>query len=350
MEKQNSVLKNSQEGENPSPSSSGKPELAGSSQEPNKCSVPKGNTKSIENNNDENQPSLTFEEQAQKCKHDLETMTGKALNMLYPKEYKTWSNSKNRSKLLKGIDGPQWGTELNSFPGFLREVGPCPDPDYSLDRIDPSFGYVMGNIRWASKQLQSENRKNVDQIMVHGRPMTKPRLADLLGISYDALRMRLSRGDDIEKIVAEHLKPVTPVKKSLAAKIEACPWPEEKAQAWEAAFKAERHLLLQAPDRDSRTAFFVAKCAQKFRQINEDGREYAEQHDPDEPIPDEWLKKYSYWKQLLRFASEQRALVVPPEPAPVPYNLEPSEGELEMIEAFSGSPPDITDEDLHRRD
>lgn len=46
----------------------------------------------------------------------------------------------------------------NDFSAFLAEVGPKPGPDFSLDRIDVSEGYVPGNCRWADKSVQSHNK------------------------------------------------------------------------------------------------------------------------------------------------------------------------------------------------
>ncbi len=68
------------------------------SQPPNGCSVPKSIEKTAENNTNENDTDEAYAERRQRCMLDLETHTGKALKLTYHKEYKTWSNSKNRSK------------------------------------------------------------------------------------------------------------------------------------------------------------------------------------------------------------------------------------------------------------
>lgn len=344
----NSILAASTESENSSTPTSGNPSPAWDSQAPNNCSLPKSIENNSENTLHEKDAEEPYAARRQKCMHDLETQTGKALNMLYPTEYKTWSNSKNRSKKLKGITGPHWGTDLDTFPGFLRHAGPKPSTDDSLDRIDPSHGYVVGNIRWASKQLQSENRKNVETIMVRGMPMTKPQLAAFLGMTYNAFRMRLHRGDTVEDILNSHLQSEKPAIKTLAAKIEACPWPQGKEQTWEAAFKAERGRLLAPKDRDSRTAFFVAKCEQQFALIYNEGKLHEEDYCAGVAVPVEWQKKYEYWNHLSNFAASQRRLATPEEFSP-PYSLEPTQEELDEMDAFL-APPDITDEDIHRQD
>lgn len=50
---------------------------------------------------------------------------------------------------------PRW----LDFPTFLADVGPRPSPAYSVDRIDNALGYAPGNVRWATKSQQMENRR-----------------------------------------------------------------------------------------------------------------------------------------------------------------------------------------------
>lgn len=44
---------------------------------------------------------------------------------------------------------------------FLRDVGPRPSRDMTLDRIDNDRGYVPGNVRWASAREQRANQSRV---------------------------------------------------------------------------------------------------------------------------------------------------------------------------------------------
>src|SRR5690242_8132267 len=36
----------------------------------------------------------------------------------------------------------------NSFVAFLTDVGPCPDPNARLSRLDPRKGWEAGNTKW----------------------------------------------------------------------------------------------------------------------------------------------------------------------------------------------------------
>lgn len=143
------------------------------------------------------------EQQRAKLLLDLDHMSAKQLRLTYAGEYSSWRNAKSRSKSNPHIKGKTWDDEFETFAGFLRYVGPKPTSDLTLDRIDPEQGYIRNNIRWASKQLQSENRLCVKLFTVGNEHLTLSQLAKMAGISYDKARRLIRQGKTATEIVEQ---------------------------------------------------------------------------------------------------------------------------------------------------
>jgi hypothetical protein len=47
----------------------------------------------------------------------------------------------------------------NSFEAFFACIGPKPQPDLTLDRIDNDGNYEPGNVEWRSRSDQNKNRR-----------------------------------------------------------------------------------------------------------------------------------------------------------------------------------------------
>src|SRR5205823_866065 len=87
-------------------------------------------------------------------------------------------------------------SSMIKFPHFLMVMGPIPEVSWTLDRIDPEGSYVPENLRWANKQVQSQNRTSAVEIEFNGSKYTIRELAQRTGKSYDAVRMGIRRGGE----------------------------------------------------------------------------------------------------------------------------------------------------------
>lgn len=61
---------------------------------------------------------------------------------------------------------------MDSFEVFLAHVGQRPGRGYSLDRIDNNKGYFPGNVRWATRIEQENNKRSNRIVEFRGKTMT----------------------------------------------------------------------------------------------------------------------------------------------------------------------------------
>ena len=78
--------------------------------------------------------------------------------------YHIWIGIKERLQRDRNYDGIKlhepWVNNFVAFEAHILSLGPKPTPQHTLDRIEPTGDYAPGNLRWADKTLQSENRRN----------------------------------------------------------------------------------------------------------------------------------------------------------------------------------------------
>lgn len=82
----------------------------------------------------------------------------------------------------------------DSFPAFLRDMGPCPS-GRSLDRINNELGYQPGNCRWATRSQQNRNSRRTIRMRVGDADIPMADAAERSGLPYECVRGRLDRGE-----------------------------------------------------------------------------------------------------------------------------------------------------------
>ena len=87
---------------------------------------------------------------------------------------------------------PEWGDKTAGFETFLKylrdTVGMHPGKGMSFDRINNDKGYEPGNVRWATRQEQTDNRR---------QPICKEKLSEA-EFAVEAAKRGYSRGPHAE--------------------------------------------------------------------------------------------------------------------------------------------------------
>lgn len=86
---------------------------------------------------------------------------------------------------------PRW---LESFDNFIADIGPKPDPTYSLDRIDCNGPYCPENCRWASRLAQARNTRATKWITIQGETKVLLDWLKFFGVAPNSYYRRLKRG------------------------------------------------------------------------------------------------------------------------------------------------------------
>lgn len=119
------------------------------------------------------------------------------------REYEAWcglrmrcSNPRDSHYHLYGGRGIKVCTRwADSFEAFLEDMGPVPDVEHSVDRIDPDGDYEPSNCRWATYTEQNRNRRVVHVVEVDGKIYRGLyAAASALGVSRRGLELRIKEG------------------------------------------------------------------------------------------------------------------------------------------------------------
>lgn len=135
-----------------------------------------------------------------KAVSDAMTLPKTRLQDLYPAEYNSLRSRRQQAKErhIKFADS------LKDIRDWIIHVGVRPYAGLTVDRIKSAKGYVPGNLRWATKYTQTQNRSVTRwHLMPEGHSLTTRQLATKLGLSYATLYKRLSSGWTIERLLQD---------------------------------------------------------------------------------------------------------------------------------------------------
>ncbi len=139
------------------------------------------------------------------CRKCANVRHGHARRSLRSAEHKVWSDMRVRCRNDSNYAGrgisvdPRW----SSFETFLSDMGPRPNAEFTIERIDNEKGYGPDNCKWATRLEQSNNRRTNRKITFGGRTLTLTEWAKEIGIYSSSLAKRLDKGWPLAKALEE---------------------------------------------------------------------------------------------------------------------------------------------------
>jgi hypothetical protein len=90
----------------------------------------------------------------------------------------------------------QW----HDFMTFYTDMGPRPDPTYTLDRYPNNDGnYEPSNVRWATSKEQNQNKRNNRLLTLRNVTQCVAEWVRVVGIDRDIILYRVDHGWSDEK-------------------------------------------------------------------------------------------------------------------------------------------------------
>jgi hypothetical protein len=88
---------------------------------------------------------------------------------------------------------------LDSYEAFLAHVGRRPSEKHSLERIENNGNYEPGNVKWATKTEQMNNRRTNHFVEWKGQRLTIAQWSRAIGVPFSTIKTRLKRGWTVER-------------------------------------------------------------------------------------------------------------------------------------------------------
>lgn len=146
---------------------------------------------------------------------------GETVGKKFTKEYLCWLSIRNRCLRKYSNSYPNYGGRgitmytpwINSYKTFLNDVGRAPTKKHSIDRIDNNGNYEPGNIRWATRIEQANNKRCSLKIMYKNELRSIRELSDASGFPYGLIFTRISSGWDVSKAITVPVRKKSNIKR-----------------------------------------------------------------------------------------------------------------------------------------
>jgi predicted transcriptional regulator len=119
----------------------------------------------------------------------------------YPLTYTSYRGMKSRCGCKSSTGYCNYGgrgisvcSGWDSFDQFLKDMGPRPSPEHSIDRIDPDGNYEPSNCRWATQTEQMRNIRNNSMLRWGNDEFCISEWADRLSMKPNTILYRIRRG------------------------------------------------------------------------------------------------------------------------------------------------------------
>lgn len=121
--------------------------------------------------------------------------------------WRTWMSMRSRCNNPNATGYARYGgrgitlcARWDDFESFIADVGERPSPSHSLDRCDVDGHYEPGNVRWATRFEQANNRRDNTRVEYKGQTLTMRQAWRAAGcvVSRRTLLRRLDRGWALE--------------------------------------------------------------------------------------------------------------------------------------------------------
>lgn len=123
--------------------------------------------------------------------------------------YSRWRGMLDRCERPRHAAWPNYGGRgikvcdaWHDFSSFLADVGAGFAPGLEIDRVDPNGNYEPSNVRWVSRDIQQNNRRNNHRLLWRGSEKTIKEWSLVVGISPSTINWRLRRGWSVDRALS----------------------------------------------------------------------------------------------------------------------------------------------------